>query len=90
MKIIRGIVFQPDSVDIQYMDDAGDVRLEGMVYVTHNITIARDGNYDDGIRELEEATQDLLTDVLGDFAVSMPFDPNSIMPTDDDDDEDEE
>lgn len=86
MRMIRAVVFNPDSVEIQYMDD-GDVRLDGNVFITHNITISREADQDDEIRVVEEAAQDLLTDVMQDFAKSLPFDPAGYLDDEDDDDE---
>lgn len=86
MKIIRAVVFNPDSVEIQYMDDS-DVRLDGNVFITRNITIARGVDHDGEIASVEESAQDLLTDVMQDFARSIPFDPSRYATTGEDDDE---
>jgi hypothetical protein len=89
VKFIRSIIFNPDSVDLQYMDES-DVRLEGAAFVTHSMTIARDSDYDDEIAKVEDACMDLLMDVLQDWAKSLPFDPASLQGADDDDDDDDD
>lgn len=86
MRIIRSIQVNPDSVDLAYMDDA-DVRLGGVVFQTHHISISRGSNYDNEIDELEAAAEALLTDVLEDFTSSPAY--AIPAPPDDDDDEDE-
>ena len=72
MKQIRAISFGPDSVDIAYVDES-DLRLEGQVYVTHNVSLAR-SRFPDEVREVEEAAQDLLREALGEWAKSLPYD----------------
>lgn len=89
MRIVRAIVFNPESVEIQYMD-SDEVRLDGFVFQTRQITIARDREWDEEIAVVEEGVQDLLVDVLEDFAGSLPYDPGrQIQPSDDDDDDDD-
>jgi hypothetical protein len=85
VKFIRSIIFNPDTVDLQYMDES-DVRLQGAAYVTHSMTISRDADYDGEIAKVEESCMDLLLDVLQDWAKSLPFDPASLQEDDDDDD----
>lgn len=89
MKFIRSIVFNPDTVDLQYMDES-DVRLEGAAYVTHSMTISRGTMYDDEIATVEDSVMDLLMDVLQDWAKSLPFDTASLRGSDDDDDDDDD
>jgi hypothetical protein len=85
MKVIRSITFEGDSVVMQYMDET-DVRVEGYVYLTHQLTVATGQDYDDEIRAVEEAAQDLLRDVMEDFTTSRPYDP-AVDDEDDDDDD---
>ena len=86
MKIIRSIVFSADAAEVQYMDES-DVRLGGQVFLTHQCTVLRGGDHDNEIVEVEQAVMDLLTDVLGDFARSLPYDPDMPGAEDDDDDD---
>jgi len=87
VRVIRSIVFSGDAVEIQWMDES-DVRLEGMVFITHQITVGRGADHDEEIDAAETAVGDLLSDVLGDFARSLPFDPTSLVEEDEDDDDD--
>lgn len=86
MKIIHSVVFNGDSVVLQYMDES-DVRLDGGVFVTHSLTVSRNADYADEIAVVEDGAMDLLTDVLGDFAKSLPYDPRTDVEEDDDDDD---
>lgn len=86
MKIIHSVVFNADSVVLQYMDES-DVRLDGGVFLTHNVTVSRNADYGDEIAAVEDEVMDLLTDVLGDFAKSLPYDPRAEVEEDDDDDD---
>jgi hypothetical protein len=91
MRMIRAVQINPDSIDLAYMDDA-DVRLRGKVYLTHHLSIEREGNFDDEIETLEAAAEALLTDVLVDFESSPAYDPMLAMRerygSDDEEDED--
>jgi hypothetical protein len=86
VRLIRSVVFNADSVELQYMDES-DVRLEGSVFLTHHMTVSRNADHDDEIATVEDATMDLLTDVLADFAKSLPYDPRVDVEEDDDDDD---
>jgi hypothetical protein len=72
MKQIRAISFGPDSLDIAYVDES-DLRLEGQVYLTHSLSLAR-SRFPDEVREIEEAAQDLVRDALAQWAQSLPYD----------------
>jgi hypothetical protein len=91
VRIIRSIQVNPDSIDLAYMDDA-DVRLGGVVFQTHHISISRGSNYDNEIDALEAAAEALLTDCLEDFVSSPAYAiPEPVLDEDDeDDDEDNE
>jgi hypothetical protein len=86
VKIVRSVVFDGDAVEVQYMDES-DVRLEGNVFITHQATIMRGADHDDEIDAVENAAMDLLVDVLGDFARSLPFDASTMVEDDEDDDD---
>lgn len=88
MRVIRSVMFEADVVAVQYMDDT-DVRLGGMVFATHQLSVGRGGEHDDEIRAVEEAAQDLLRDVLEDFDSSLPYDPRVPAGDEDDDDDDD-
>lgn len=88
MRVVRSIIFNPESVEVQFME-TDEVRLEGYVFVTKSMTIARDRDYDDEIEAAETAVADLLADVLEDYAASAPYDPRFAEGDDDDDDDDE-
>lgn len=73
-KVIRGIQFEADSVMVQFVDEATDVRAEGMIYQTHTISIQREGELDDEIRAAEDACLTLLTTAISAWATTLPFD----------------
>ena len=89
MRIIRSIQVNEDSIDLSYMDDA-DVRLGGLVFQTHHISISRGSNYDSEIDELEAAAEALLTDCLEDFVSSPAYEIPIPVQDEDDDDDDED
>jgi len=79
---ISSIDIAEDSISIQYMR-SDDVRDRGKVVLAHRIEIdRRHKQYRDGIETLVEAAEDLVRDVLGDWAHKEPY-----VPTSDDDDE---
>ena len=92
-RLIRMVAFNPDSLDVQYVGET-DVRAEGAIYQTHTISIARDAQLDDEIRELEEAADHLLGEAIGQWARTLPVDlaadVRSRMDLDDTDDDDQE
>lgn len=73
--------------------DEGDVRLGGLVFQSHHISVNRGGEYDDEIDTLEAAAEALVTDVLTDFETSPAYDMEQTFvgyDSDDDDDDDKE
>ena len=87
MRVVQHITFGPDAIEITYMDES-DVRLGGKAYLVHNLSVAREA-YAEELQALEEQVAILLTDVLGDWARSVPIDLDRIIRRDDDDDEDD-
>lgn len=73
-KVIRGIQFEADSVMIQFVDEANDVRAEGTIYQTHTISMQRDGDLDDEIAEVEDVALKLLATAISAWATTLPFD----------------
>lgn len=85
MRVVQHITFGPDAIEITYMDQS-DVRLGGKAYLVHNLSVAREA-YAEELEALEEQVTILLTDVLGDWARSLPIDMDRIIRRDDDDED---
>ena len=88
MRVIQSLRFGPDAIEVTYMDES-DVRLGGKAYLVHSLNVAR-ASYSDDVAHLEEETDALLTDVLGDWARSLPMDMEQREEEGDDDDDDDE
>lgn len=97
MRHVRGVSITPDSVDITFMDDASDLRAEGLVYQMHTLTISRlEEDLEEEMDDLQTAVDALLAAGLRRWATTPPVSPEQIMDRmlsnqtiEDDEDEDE-
>jgi hypothetical protein len=72
-------------MQVIYMEES-DVRLEGRAYITHSLSFDR-ALYQEELEDLDERVQNLLTDVLQDWARSLPAQLVEVENGDDDDDD---
>lgn len=93
MRHARAVSLSPDSVEIVYMDDASDLRADGLVFQSHTIVISRlDSELEEPLADLETCVAALLEAGMRRWAGSMPVTPEQLQEriVFDDDEEDEE
>lgn len=94
MRHVRAVSLSPDSVEVIYMDDASDLRADGLVFQSHTIVMSRlDPELEDEVADLETSVTALLEAGMRRWAGSMPVSAeqlNDHIVFDDDDDEEDE
>lgn len=94
MRHARAVSLSPDTVEVIYMDDASDLRAEGLVFQSHTLVMSRlDPELEDEMADLETSVTALLEAGMRRWAGSMPVSAeqlNDRIVFDDDDDEEDE
>lgn len=94
MRHARAVSLSPDSVEVIYMDDASDLRAEGLVFQSHTLVMSRlDPELEEQMADLETSVTALLEAGMRRWAGSMPVSAeqlNDRIVFDDDDDEEDE
>lgn len=75
-RLVKNISFDDASITLAYMDETTDFRDGGMVYQTHQISISREAEVAQELREVEEAVEDLLQACLRRWSQTPPVDIN--------------
>jgi hypothetical protein len=83
---IGSITFDGDRIAIDYVDPDNDLRNEGLVMQTHQLTVLRSPAYADEIDALQEAALALLHDALDDYRDTEAVRPKPEEDLTDDDD----
>lgn len=79
MKIVRGVSITPESVDISYMDEAVDLRADGLVYQVHTISCSRlDPELEEQMEAMETAVTNLLEAGVRRWSTTVPISPQEL------------